>query len=148
MHVLTNVTRLSAGILGSLLLLSVVASAQTSPADKTIAVLALKERKADPYKIIFDHKISKLILIDTAGTIMDNAVIGFKLTVRMQGQNYSEETTGSFLSKAMIDLLAKTDPNSIIFFEHIRVKDESGVIREMQNFQYNAGYAIKPEKKQ
>jgi hypothetical protein len=97
-------------------------------------------------KVIFDDSKSQLIGIDKAGTILDSAVISFQLSVRIQGASYSEETKGCFLSNAMLELLKKTDVNSIVYFEHIEAKDAAGELGEVPNFQYNVGYSYKPKK--
>jgi hypothetical protein len=94
-------------------------------------------------KVIFDDSQSKLIGIDRSGTILDSAVVSFQLSTRVQGVSCSEKTTGCFLSTAMLELLKKTDVNSIIYFEHIRAKDASGQLGEAPNFQFNVGYSYK-----
>jgi hypothetical protein len=97
-------------------------------------------------KVIFDDSKSQLIGIDNAGTILDSAVVSFQLSTRVQGVSHSEETKGCFLSNAMLELLKKTDVNSIIYFEHIQAKDAAGKLGEAPNFQFNVGYSYKPKK--
>jgi hypothetical protein len=97
-------------------------------------------------KIIFDDSQSKLIGIDKTGAILDSAVVSFQLSTRVQGVSCSEKTNGCFLSNAMLELLKKTDVNSIIYFEHIQAKDGAGQLGEAPNFQYNVGYSYKPKK--
>jgi hypothetical protein len=94
-------------------------------------------------KVIFDDSKSQLIGIDKAGTILDSAVVSFQLSTRVQGVSCSEKTTGCFLSSAMLELLKKTDVNSIIYFEHIQARDAAGQLGEAPNFQYNVGYSYK-----
>jgi hypothetical protein len=97
-------------------------------------------------KVIFDDSKSQLIGIDKAGAILDSAVVSFQLSTRVQGVSCSEKTTGCFLSGAMLELLKKTDVNSIIYFEDIWAKDAAGVMGEAPSFQYNVGYSYKPKK--
>lgn len=97
-------------------------------------------------KVIFDDSKSQLIGIDKAGSILDSAVVSFQLSTRVQGVSCSEKTEGCFLSSAMLELLKKTDVNSIIYFEHIQAKDAAGLLGEAPSFQYNVGYSYKPKK--
>lgn len=97
-------------------------------------------------KVIFDDSKSQLLGIDKTGNILDSAVTSFQLSTRVQGVSYSEETKGCFLSAAMLELLKKTDVNSIIYFEHIQAKDATGQLGEAPNFQFNVGYSYKPKK--
>jgi hypothetical protein len=97
-------------------------------------------------RVIFDVTRSQLIGIDKSGNVLDTAVMSFKLTVRIQGQGYSEETKGCFLSTAMLELLKKTDAASIVYFEHIQTKDAYGNVSKAPDFQFNIGYPYKQKK--
>ncbi len=136
--------KIFAFLFGSLLALSFCAVAQQTGNDST---LIFKHQNSVLHKVIFDDNISKLILVDTSGVVIDNAVIGFTLTMKKQGTDYTEQTTGSFLTMEMAELLEKKDSSSVIFFKDIRIKDELGNIIEMPDFQFTFGNAIQPQKK-
>lgn len=108
-----------------------------------------KEEFSPPYssslKIIFDDSNSQLIGIDTSGKVIENAIVAFQLFVNIKGKSYSEQALGANLSKAMLELLDKADPTTILYFEHIQIKNASGGLTEAQNFQYNLGYLKKKE---
>ncbi|HET6228179.1 MAG TPA: hypothetical protein VFF27_18000 [Bacteroidia bacterium] len=96
-------------------------------------------------KIIFDDSNSQLLGIDTTGKIVDNAIIAFQLFVKIKGVDHSEQALGSYLSKAMLDLLAQVEQNTILYFEHIQVKNPAGNLVEVEDFQYTLSYL--PKKK-
>ena len=98
-----------------------------------------------PLKIIFDDGNAQLIGIDTNGKVIENAIIAFQLFVNIKGKSYSEQALGSTLSKSMQALLEKAEPHTILYFEHIQVKNTAGALVEAENFQYNLGY-LKREK--
>lgn len=131
-----------------LLILSLISIVGCKTSQPTIEYTSTTpaQTKKSLLKVIFDDSKSQLIGIDKAGTILDSAVVSFQLSTRVQGVSHSEETTGCFLSSAMLDLLKKTDVNSIIYFEHIQAKDALGQLGEAPNFQFNIGYSYKPKK--
>lgn len=117
----------------------VVCKAQTSTEKEQLHL----PQHTSSLKIIFDDSNSQLIGIDTAGNVIENAIVAFQLFVNIKGKSYSEQALGSFLSKSMVTLLEKTEPNTILYFEHIQIKNASGGLMEAQNFQYNLGYVKK-----
>ena|SRR3569832_74535 len=123
------------------LLFSVVTGRTQTVTEKQHPVLP---QKKSPLKIIFDDSQAQLIGIDTNGNVMENAIVAFQLMVRIKGVNYSEQALGSFLNKGMQELLAKADQTTILYFEHIQVKNASGNLVEAEAFQYTRGYP--PEK--
>jgi hypothetical protein len=131
-------------ILTILTLYSVVSCKTRQPTIEYTSTTPVSHTKSS-LKVIFDDSKSQLIGIDKTGAIMDSAVISFQLSVRIQGASYSEETKGCFLTTAMLELLKKTDVNSIVYFEHIEAKNAAGKLEEAPSFQYNIGYSYKPK---
>lgn len=103
--------------------------------------------KKSSLKIIFDDSNAQLLSIDTTGKILDDAIVAFQLFVRIKGVSYSEQALGSHLSQPMLSLLEKTEPNTILYFEHIQVKNERGKLMEAEDFQYTMSYVKKKENK-
>jgi hypothetical protein len=103
--------------------------------------------KKSSLKIIFDDSNAQLLSIDTTGKIFDDAIVAFQLFVRIKGVSYSEQALGSHLSQPMLSLLEKTEPNTILYFEHIQVKNERGKLMEAEDFQYTMSYVKKKESK-
>jgi hypothetical protein len=127
-----------------LLLFSAVICRSQTTAEKK----ALHPIRKSSLRIIFDDRNATLISIDTAGHVVENAIIAFQLYVRIKGVSYSEQTLGAALSKPMLDLLEKADSNTILYFEHIQVKNEKGKLMEADDFQYTLSYVKKKEKKE
>ena len=119
----------------------VVCKAQTSTEKEQLHL----PQHTSSLKIIFDDSNSQLIGIDTSGNVIENAIVAFQLFENIKGKSYSEQALGANLSKAMLDLLDKADPTTILYFEHIQIKNASGGLTEATNFQYNLGY-LKKEK--
>lgn len=94
-------------------------------------------------KIIFDDSNSQLIGIDTSGHVIENAIVAFQLFVNIKGKSYSEQALGNTLNKAMLALLDKAESNTILYFEHIQIKNAAGALTEAKDFQYNLGYTRK-----
>lgn len=126
-----------------LLIFPVVGYSQTTTGPPSISF----PQKKSSLKIIFDDSNAQLISIDTAGQIIENAIVAFQLFVRINGVSHSEQALGSQLSKPMIQLLEKTEPNTILYFEHIQVKNERGKLMEAEDFQYTLSYVKKKEKR-
>lgn len=97
-------------------------------------------------KVIFDDSNSQLIGIDTSGNVLENVIIAFQLFVTIKGISHSEQALGSSLNKAMRDLLTQVEQNTILYFEHIQVKNKAGNIVEADDFQYTLSYL--PKQKQ
>lgn len=104
-------------------------------------------QKKSSLKIIFDDSNSQLISIDTTGKVVENAIIAFQLFVRIKGVSHSEQALGSRLSQPMLQLIEKTEPNTILYFEHIQVKNGKGGLLEAEDFQYTLSYVKKEKKK-
>jgi hypothetical protein len=129
---------------------TVVCTAQTTVEKKTevtppIITSTSVSTKKPFLKVIFDDSNSQLIGIDTTGKIIDNAIIAFQLFVTIKGVEHSEQALGSTLNKAMLDLLAQVEQNTILYFEHIQVKNPAGNLIEVEDFQYTLSYL--PKKK-
>ncbi len=97
-------------------------------------------------RIIFDDSNAQLLSIDTSGSVVENRIVAFQLYVTIKGISYSEQALGSRLNKAMLDLIDRTEPNTILYFENIQVKNASGNLVEADDFQYNLGYKKTPQK--
>lgn len=104
-------------------------------------------QKKSTLKIIFDDSNAQLISIDTTGHIVENAIVAFQLFVQINGISHSEQALGSHLNQPMLELLEKAEPNTILFFEHIQVKNENGKLMEANDFQYTLSYVKKKERK-
>ena len=121
----------------------VVCPAQTTTEKEQSPAPSFISSKKSPLKIIFDDSQSQLISIDTSGRIVENAIVAFQLYVTIKGVNYSEQALGSSLSNAMLLLLGKAEQNTVIYFEHIQIKNTAGKLLEADDFQYTLGYVNK-----
>jgi len=97
----------------------------------------------EAFTIIFDDSNSQLIGIDTSGKVVENVIIAFQLFINIKGVSHSEQALGCFLSKPMLDLLAQAEQNTVLYFEHIQVKNTRGNLVEAKDFQYTLGYLPK-----
>jgi len=131
----------------------VVCQAQTttekkSPAETSVQEIPSAETPTkvetslhkQPLRIIFDDSNAQLIGIDSSGNVVENVIIAFQLFVKIKGVEHSEQALGSYLNKSMRDLLTQVESNTILYFEHIQVKNNAGNLVEADDFQYTLSY--------
>lgn len=124
----------------------IIPTKDLAKADSTRALPATTQPKKPFLRIIFDDSNAQLIGIDSSGKIVENAIIAFQLFVKIKGVEHSEQALGSYLNTSMRDLLTQAESNTILYFEHIQVKNASGNLIEAKDFQYTLSYLPKGKK--